>query len=671
MRNKLVVRITILLALILCITTPLEAFAKVPYKTYTDGPNKMVVETQTAYEPVDILKLDTNAPEDMFLDEDNTLYIADTGNSRIVVLSNNEVKYIGEGLLNKPTGIYVTSDSIYVADSENKKVYIFEKSGSLKQEIERPTEPLFGKNTQFIPKKISVDNRGNIYVVSEGSTNGLVQLNNQGKFVGYFGSNKTDTSFKMILQRMFFTENQKNQLFKNAPPSPTNVVIDGKGLVYTATYGLKDNNIKKFNVSGNNILDGKIGSLSDVIIDIEVDKNGNVFAVDEQGSIFEFDSYGNLLFAFGGISTRGEINGLTKNPIAISIENDGDILVLDKERNMIQQYSVTNFAKEVHTGVALYKEGLYLESEENWNNILKMNSSFILSYQALAKSYFKQGLNEEALDSFKLAEDKDGYSQAFWEIRNEWLQNNLAKIIFGLIIVIIIWSILKFIDKKKKIFDGVRTRRDKIVNKKLVAEILYAKRFIKKPIDSYYELKRMNKVSVLSSTLLYVWFIVLQITNIYFKGYLFTNVVPENVNLLKEILMTILPLVLWIIANYMVATINDGEGKLKDVYNGTIYALTPYLIGMLPLQLITNVLSLNESFIYSFATLIIYVWCAILMFLMVKEVHNYSGKETIKIILLTAFGMIIIVLLVAIIFMLIDHQLDFINSIIQELKIRG
>ncbi|MPN24111.1 hypothetical protein SDC9_171505 [bioreactor metagenome] len=59
------------------------------------------------------------------------------------------------------------------------------------------------------------------------------------------------------------------------------------------------------------------------------------------------------------------------------------------------------------------------------------------------------------------------------------------------------------------------------------------------------------------------------------------------------------------------------------------------------------------------------------MFLMVKEVHNYSGKETVKIILLTAFGMVIIVLLVAIIFILIDHQLDFINSIIQELKIRG
>lgn len=671
MKKKILAKITVLLALILCITTPLKAFAKAPYKTYTGGPNKEIVETQTAYEPSNLLKLQTNSPEDMFLDEDNTLYIADTGNSRILVLKNDEVKNIGVNILKKPTGVYVNSEGIYVADSENKKVYIFSKDGFLKQEIERPTEPLFGKNTQFIPKKISVDNRGNIYVVSEGSSNGLIQLNNQGKFTGYFGSNSTQTTFKMILQRIFFTENQKGQLFKNAPPSPTNVIIDEKGLVYTATYGIESNVIKKFNVSGSNILNGKVDELTNTIIDIEVDKDGNIFAMDEQGSIFEYDSYGNLLFAFGGISTKGEINGLTKNPIAISIKDSGNLLVLDKEKNMIQEYSITNFTKELHLGVSLYKEGLYLESENNWKNILKMNSSFILSYKALAKSYFKQGLNEEALTSFRLAEDKAGYSQAFWEIRNQWLQSNLAKIIVILIILAIIWSALKFVDRKKRIFNPIRRQKEKIINNKLIAEILYAKRFIKKPIDSYYELKRMNKVSVISSTILYIWFIVLQITGIYLKGYLFKNVIVQHVNLLKEISIIIVPLVLWIIANYMIATINDGEGKLKDVYNGTIYALTPYLIWMLPLQLITNVLSLNEGFIYSFGTLIIYTWCAILMFLMVKEVHNYSGKETVKIILLTAFGMVIIVLLVAIIFILIDHQLDFINSIIQELKIRG
>lgn len=671
MKNKLFSKITVLLALIISIITPLEAFAKTPYKTYTKGPESMIVETQTAYEPLDILKLPTNAAEDMCLDEDNTLYIADTGNSRILVVKDNNIKAIGQGILNKPTGIYVTNDKVYVADSENRKVFIFDKEGNIVQEIGRPTEPLYGKNTQFIPKKLTVDNRGNIYVISEGSTNGVVQLNNQGEFTSYFASNRTETTFKMILQRLIFTENQKGQLFKNAPPSPTNVTIDERGLVYTATYGLKSNTIKKFNVSGNNILDGKIEGLSNLIIDIEIDKNGNIFAIDESGSVFEFDSYGNLLFAFGGISKNGEINGLVKNPSAISIANNGMILVLDKEKNIIQSYSETNFAKEVHEGVSLYKEGLYLQSEENWKNILKMNSSFILSYQALAKSYFKQGLNDKALENFKLGEDKGGYSDAYWEIRNDWLQSYLGKAIIALIIISIIWSILKKIDKKKDIFNGVRKISSKIKGNKLISQILYAKRFIKKPLDSYYELKRMNKVSILSSTLLYVWLIALQITGIYFKGYLFQSINPVHANVFKEVFKIIIPIALFIIANYMIATINEGEGKLKDVYNGTIYALTPYLIGMLPLQLVTNILSLNESFIYDFGTLIIYGWCAILLFLMIKEVHNYSGKETIKIILLTVFGMIIIVLLVAIIFILVDHELDFINSIIQELKIRG
>jgi hypothetical protein len=38
------------------------------------------------------------------------------------------------------------------------------------------------------------------------------------------------------------------------------------------------------------------------------------------------------------------------------------------------------------------------------------------------------------------------------------------------------------------------------------------------------------------------------------------------------------PLFLWILANYFVATVSDGEGKLKDLYVGTIYALSPYLL---------------------------------------------------------------------------------------------
>lgn len=664
-------KFTLMLVLSLIFTFNVQVFAQVPYKTLTQGPNSEIVDTQTAYEPAQVYKIPTTTPEDIHLADDGTLYIADTGNGRIVVTKNGEfVKFIGQGTLQGPSGVYASEEKIYVADALAEKVFVFDLEGNVVQEIGKPDSPLYGKKSAFIPKKVTVDQRGNIYVVSEGSTNGLVQLNNKGEFTGYFASNMTNTSFKMILQRTLYGESGKAKLMKNVPPSPTNLAIDSNGLIYTATKGSGVNSIKKFNVSGKNILDGKIGFAGASTIDIEVDQYGNIFTIDEDGIVFEYDSFGNLLFIFGGKDRGDERIGLTKSPAAIEIGNDGALYLLDKEKSIVQVYEPTAFANEVHKGIVLYKEGLYVESEEIWNNVLKMNSSFILSYQAIAKSYFKRGLNEEALDTFKLAEDKGGYSEAFWEIRNQWLQENLGIVFIILFVLYVLWKVLKRVDRKRGIFDAPRTVLDSIKHNKIVSEVAYMKRFLINPLDAYYEIKRRNRVSVWASTILYVWFAVLQITDIYLKGYIFTGVNPSQVNVLKVVGIALVPIVLWIIANHLVSTISNGEGRLKDIYNGTIYALSPYLIFALPLQLLTNVLSLNEGFIYTFSMIFVIAWCVILLFLMIKEIHNYSFGETVKNILLTLFGMILIVLTLFIIFILVSQEVDFVKSIIQELKIR-
>ncbi|MGM9972835.1 MAG: YIP1 family protein [Clostridiaceae bacterium] len=669
MKKITLIAITFIL-LIVNITVPVTAQASAPYKTYTIGPNDNAVETQTAYEPVGVLSLEAALPEDLFIDDNDILYIADTGNSRILVMEEGGTKVIGEGILNSPTGVYSQGDSIYVADGGNKRIYVFDKSGGLQKEIGRPEEPLYGKNTDFVPRKLTVDKRGNIYVIGEGAVNGIIQLNSEGGFTGYFGSNKTRTTFKMILQRTLFTEGQLGQLFKNIPASPTNVVIDSSGLIYSATYGISENPIKKFNVSGRNILEGKLQADNKYIVDLAVDKLGNIFGIDATGNLAQFDSYGNLLFIFGGRSEE-EILGLVRNPAAIDLDEQGRIYVLDREKAVIQLYEATDFAKEVNRGVALYKEGLYLESKEIWEGILRLNSSFILSYEAVAKAYMKEGKSQQALDAFRLAEDKDGYSDAFWEIRNQWLQEYLAVGILILIGLMIILKIIKAIFKRFGILDGKLKFFKAIKEYKHIKELIYIKKFLRKPIDSFYEIKRMNTVSIGTSTIMVIWLVVLRFTGIYFKGYLFINMNLEEVNLIREAGIILVPFLLWVIANYMIASINEGEGSLKDVYNGTIYALSPYLLGMLPLQLLTNVITYNESFIYELGTLVIYLWCAVLLFLMVKEIHDYTASETIKVILLTFFGMMVIVLLIIIVYILVDHQWDFLDSIIQELKLRG
>lgn len=671
MKKKLRAVLTIFVSIVLITLNSVNVFADVPYRTWTAGPNGRGVTTQTAYEPSKMLTYDLTEPEDIFVD-DNTgiMYIADTGKSRVLEVKGNETKIIGEGTLQSPSGIFVDNEQkVYIADYGKKKVFIFDKDGKLLKEIGKPSEPIFGKKNDFVPKKLAVDKRNNIYVISEGSINGVVQLNNEGKFTGFVGSNKTDLSFKMIMQRLVFNDKQKGQLFKVTPPSPTSVSIDEQGLIHTVTSGVKSEGIKKLNITGANILPPDMLT-SDVNIDIDVDKDGNIYTLDSLGYVNVYDSFGNLLFAFGGKDVQFERVGMFKNPVAMDVTNNGELFVVDKERNVIFTYKSTEFANKVMDGVDLYKQGLYVQSKEIWKDILKRNSSFILSYKALANADFKQANYEAALQGFRLAEDQKGYSEAYWQIRNFWLQSNMTTIILILLVLLVVRFTLKKLDKKFGLFNIPRTLIEGFKNRKLIAELRYSFRFFKHPIDAFYEIKHSGKASVQSATILYLWLLIIQVLGIYVIGFTFSTVNPAYVNLSSIITRTFVPIVLWIVANYLVSTITEGEGRFKHIYICTIYSLTPYLVIALPVQLLSNVLTLNEAFVYDFALLIARTWSAILLVIMVKEIHDYTFKETVKNILVTAFGMILIILIVFILFILFNQEVDFIKSIIQELRIR-
>ena len=77
-------------------------------------------------------------------------------------------------------------------------------------------------------------------------------------------------------------------------------------------------------------------------------------------------------------------------------------------------------------------------------------------------------------------------------------------------------------------------------------------------------------------------------------------------------------------------------------------------------------LTQNEVFVLQFANLFIEVWIVILLFLSIKEVNNYSVKETVKVILLTAFTILIAALLVFIIYVLMSQAIEFVVTVIRE-----
>ncbi|WP_274361939.1 YIP1 family protein [Paenibacillus thermotolerans] len=651
------------------------AMAGTPYGTGTEGPGGMIVGTQTAYEPDGMIRLDVNQPADIFYEEQTgILYVADSGNARILAYDGkNPPQPIGEGVLSNPSGVYVTADRhIYVADYGLKQIVVFDAQGKLLKQFGRPEEPIYGKKNDFKPKKVAVDKRGNIYVISEGSINGVVQLNNNGNFLGYVGANRTSMSMKMLIQRLIFTEDQKGQLFKTTPPSPTSIVLDRQGLLYTVTTGLSEGEgLKKLNIIGNNILTSHSWT-SGAMVDIDVDAGGNMYTVDANGLICVYDSFGNLLFMLGGWDDTYERKGLFKSASAIDVVDSGHTLyVADKERNVINRYQITPFATKVYEGVDLYKQGLYVQSEGIWKDILKMNSYFILSYKSLAESYFKQDLNGKALESFKMAEDKGGYSDAFWKIRNDWLQQNINIVVYIGFGLIVLGYVIRALHRRYRILQPFIRIKNRVTDIKLVKELLFMFHFLKHPIDAVQELKENKRATVRSATILYVWMLLLQVILVYAKGYLFANGDPDQMDLMPIILTTAVPLVFWVVMNYMVSTISDGEGKFSEVYIGTIYALSPYLIFVLPIALLSNVLTFNEKFVYDYSMMFIQGWSILLVCIMVKELHDYTFGQTVRNLFLTLFGIVMAALVIFLLVLLFNQEVDFVQTIVQEMRNRA
>ncbi len=661
----------IFLAAILLLTN-VKANAASPYTTWALGPGGYLFMTQDAYSPYAEMDLPISAAEDMFITPDGLIYIADTGNGRIVKLDDFEVvASYGEGVLQGPTGLFVDDDGVmYVADAQQDTIFILDANGNVLNQFGHPTEPLFGRNRQFLPRKIAVDARQNLYIISEGSVNGIVQMNTNGNFIGYFGANSATMSLKMILQRAFLTNEQLDQFIKNEAASPSNLTIDHQSLIFTITAGTdRWETIRRFTIAGKNIFPEIFGSTA--FRDIDVSENGLVLAVDANGQIYEYDLNGTMLFVFGAQDNGDQRLGTLRNPTAI--ERHGEyIYVLDKDKNAVVVYQTTDFARLVHDGVRLYVDGFYREAKPYFEEVLDYNGSYIMAYQAIADAYYKERGYAAALTTYKYAEDREGYSQAFWELRNAVLQQYLTQAILGLFGFSLVFQVGKRFDRRYHWLDPIRKWFQDLRNYKLVDDFVFMFRFIKQPADSFYYIKKDLRGSLRFALLIYGWVIFVRVLSLYVTGFIFSPYTSSAfIWVENEIVITILLLLLWNAANYLVSTISDGEGRVRDVVIGSAYSLFPYVLFALPIAFISNLLTLNEVFLYAFSSNLMWFWMGIMLFIMVKEIHNYSFSETVRNILITIFTMALFVLTGYILYVLFNQLFDFISAIAQELRLRG
>lgn len=686
--------------------------SQLPYDTYYKDGFGQLIQTQAAYLPSEIIGYDMEVtaekdidnqeteirqlhqPKDLFVDKKDHMYIADTGNNRIVELDDQGVfireLVVAESPLNKPSGLYVDEAGfIYVADTGNNRVIKLDARGKLVKEFPRPETEYLPEDYKYDPVNLIVDKRGFLYITSLGAYQGLLELDPDGNFIGFFGPNKAEFSLFDAFKRFVYTREMYQRELKKLPGAIANATIDNNGFIYTVTKEIETDQIKKLNIAGLDQLAGK-GDFSHLqsersygefhqhtqrdalpqLNDITVDASGNMTVIDGLWNmISQYDSNGNLLFFWGGdVITATSKIGVVKSPSAIATNSNGELLVLDSTNNLIQKLRLSEFGHLVHEANALTQEGKYEESEPLWEEVHRLNEQYTPALIGLAKAAYKKEEYKRAEELFYAAGVVGGYSESFWENRLVWFQKHfglLMNLALAAGILYLAWARLRGKLRPKSGF-GFRFK----IRFPLLNQLRHVFYVMKHPVDGFYAIRYENKASFAGSLIL----LVLSVASLGYMSagtsFVFNPEIQAGIDLIPPLIQFVGLWLGWVVSNYLVSSLLRGEGRFRDVFNSSTYVLFPIILIGIPLTLLSNVLTLNELSIYQFLKFTIIIWIVLLTVWMVQGVHNYTFVEALFVILLSVLTLLIIVILIFLFLSLSIELVNFINSLYQEVIIR-
>ena len=730
MKSKISKILVLSLVLVMLFGT-IYASAFESYDTYTYSISGEPLKSPPAYTPareisyadMDLARLgitgkmaNLNKPSDIVTDEEGNVYIVDEGNNRIVVLNKfytvqaiidsyeDEQKHMQT--FSSPGGIFVTDPTItvsgesyiYICDTNNERIVVFDREYKYVKTIEKPDSALVNS---FKLDAIAVDKYGRIFAVSSQFDEGVIVLSSEGDFTGFIGAQKVSYSILEVIWKRFQTREQRESQAKNIAVAYNNITVDEEGFVYVTNSEIEANKqysaiksksadnspVKKLNSAGNEIMKrngffdpGGEVAVSTIsrnnnvsrIIDVAIGPNGSWTILDNDVKnnearmrMFTYDQNGNLLFAFGD---KGDLLGQGQDFASITYQKvDGVtyLLALDKTTCKINVYAPTEYCDTIMNALANENLHNYSESIEYWQDVLTKNNNFDLAYIGIGKALYSQGKFDEAMEMLSRAYETAQYSKAFAETRKELLGKLLIPLLIGIIAICV--GLVKFLGWAKK---KNKAASLKVGRKTYVEELIFVFHLIFHPFDGFWDLKHEKRGSVRGGLTILVITIVAFFYQSIGRGYIFDP--QDNYStIFVQVLAVGVPVILWCLGNWCLTTLFDGEGSFKDIFIATTYSLAPLAPMVIFSTILTNVLTATEGSMVNLLVTIGYVWVAFLLFFGMLVTHDYALGKNVLITICTIVAMAVIMFVAILFSSLVIKMVTFIIAIITEIANRA
>ena len=685
--------------------------------------NRTITEAKLYYYS-DITKFgntELSKTRDLATDNQGNLYIADTGNNRIVILNGRDYKTIGiiktytdeygrTQSFNNPSGIFVTDpdkvinekhNGIYVCDTANKRIVVFNSDFTYKRTIEEPNNALLDEN-DFTPTAMAVDIYGRIFAISNNCSNGVMVMSNEGVFTGFIGAQKVTKSLIDQIWESFKSADELDSESKNLSVPFNNITVDDDGFVYvTISFTEQDDlsqqlksitskeaaysPVKKLNSMGVEIMkrngffdpggevltaaSGAMATDVSKITDIAMGPEGSWTILDANRSrLYTYDQNGNLLFAFGD---KGAQVGNGKSYVAMAYQKvvDGDeesynLVLLDDTGETgykIIVYHPTEYCNMILQALRNQNNHNYAETITNWQSVLTSNNNFDLAYIGIGKALFNQGKYEEALEMLSSAYETEYYSKAFTEIRKNLIADYMLLLFAGAIVLLVL--LIKFLGWAKK---KNKATSLKVGKRTYLEELLYVFHLVFHPFDGFWDLKHEKRGSVRAGATILAVTIAAFFYQAIGKGYMF-NPRDTYSTVFIQVIAVIVPVLLWVVGNWCLTTLFDGEGSMKDIFIATTYALAPLPLFVTVSTILTNVLTVSEGSIVNLLVTFGYVWVAILLFFGMVVTHDYTTGKNVIATLGSIVAMAVIMFIAILFSSLVMKMVTFIIAIFTEI----